>query len=480
VFHKPHWARPQNVRGNAPGLLLDITYRRTNRMKQFEEKIETLFNYIHEYGVQNVSFDFKQNPENFTEDQRKEFTRFVHKGFRLGQELILKELIDIETQLKVKNDELKEHKRNKAKDLQSKINREIAELKYQDLVLRNFADFIVWQVCRNQYYIVRRFSSGVRNRPSLLNSNIETVIATVKHYHDKDEDCFALMADITGLLDIGDILLIKDGQIQHIEVKEGVVNKEILNLIENFTPEEADKKINSAANPKEFLKHFDRTLKQMEKGIKAIDLLKNEEGPDPFRKSNVKIRETNAEMKQYYDVMFEMLETLNTKDWAYQVIENVILIGMYKNSFLPLGEELIQHISKEISQKEYPVFSYHEQLFAPFKQPIFYKPFGKEVLFDIIFGRLKIVLLINFDNLVEFFNINGVEARWLSRKETAAIVDKNKETKPFIFENRAIQVKVGGKEIVLGDTFIIRLIFDNLYPSALIEMYKDTPLDKQE
>lgn len=440
-------------------------------MEIFEEKVKTIFHYIHEYGVSNVKLDYL-HLEKLTEDELRIFKKFVHKGFRLGQDIILTELLDIENELKKQTLRKKTHNKNRDKELILNTNKEIRILKYKNAILRNFADFIAWQVFQNQYYIARRFWSGSRNRPSLNNSNIESVIELVKQLHEKDDECFALINDLTNIIDIGDILLIKANTIEHIEVKSGSINKEILNLIHNFSPEEANKKLAGLPNPKEFLKHFDRTLSQMEKGIKALELIDKEEGSDPFTSLNVKISETTATMIPYYNEMFEMLKELETKNYSFRVIENIISIGMYKNDFLDKGEILMKCISKEQTGKDYPLFSYLQQLYHPLKEPIFYKPFGKEILFDIIFDRLKILLIIDFDSLIEFFNIHGVEARWLTKKETILHIEGNKKNRPFVWGNRGIVIKTEESQIVLGDNFIIRLIYDNLYPSSLIEMYK--------
>jgi hypothetical protein len=399
--------------------------------------------------------------------KKKQFFQKVHLGFRLGQDLILSKFLEVETELNNKKEELKTHNRARKKLEITRCKREIGILNYKRILLRNFADFIAWQFFRRQYYVARRFHSGSKVRPGILSSNIESVKLVVKQLHEKDENCFALISDLTSFIDVGDLLLIKDNEIVHIEVKEGEVNKQIMDLIHNFTPIKAEEFFKEATNPEKLAKHLDRTLRQIERAHKAVDLVTNEEGEDPFTGKYVKIVEAPEPLRYYYNRIIPLFEKLKTKDWAYDLIEDIVYVGIYKNAFLHIGGEVLSDVVKLNTDIDYPVFEYMSQLDIPLKEPMFYKPFGKEVLFDLMFGRITMFVAVDFNKLLELFNDLGVEANWVKVKG-----DRKSNSGAFLWNNQIIKVKTTQGYITLGDTFLVRLLFDNLYPSSVVELYR--------
>ena len=117
---------------------------------------------------------------------------------------------------------------------------------------------------------------------------------------------------------------------------------------------------------------------------------------------------------------------------------------------------------------------YNSQLFAPIKEPIFQKPYGTDNIMSIVLGRTVMLVCVDLNALLQLFNSNGIEAKWMSRKET----QKSKETgakfpKPFEFNKQAISVVKDGKKLILGDGFLSRLVYDSLLPSSLVETYQD-------
>lgn len=440
-------------------------------MHEFEIKVREIFTYIGEYAVKQLKIDTSIHPTDMSNEQKEKFIKLCHEGARIGQNLILEELLFIVKSRTEINDELKKAGSDKKKELKAELD----ALKYNEAILRSFMDFLFWNVLGNQGWKARRFYSGNRNRPSLNASNLSSLRRTVQHLHDAEPDSLALISDLTSFVDIGDIIHIKKGGYDVIEVKEGILNKKILNFFHDKSDTSIEDQIKlilaNGENPKHILKQMDRMLKQMEKAIKSKKLLEDEKGEDPFLKNNVQIIESEAPINDYFDDMLQLFEEVNNKNWSYRIIDGVLMIGMYKDKFSSAGNMLISELSHHIFGKKYPIFHYAHQIYMPIKEPIFYKPFGKEVLFDILFQRIKIYLCLNLDGFIKMFNESGIKAQWLSRKKTHEYLDKGLPA-PFRFDNKAITIAVNGKEIVLGDIFLSRIIYDNVKPSSIIEMYK--------
>ena len=89
-----------------------------------------------------------------------------------------------------------------------------------------------------------------------------------------------------------------------------------------------------------------------------------------------------------------------------------------------------------------------------------------------LFKRIKIFFAVNLEALIELFNKKGIEAKWLSRKETHKLLNNKQRYKPFMFKDQAIKINVNGNFVTLGDSFLIYLMLDNITPSSLVERYK--------
>lgn len=440
-------------------------------MEDFEIKVKEIFHLIAEYGIKNKRLDFR-NPEKITEKDKKEFISQVHKGFRLGQNLIIQEIVPLLEEQKELRLKEKEAKRDKNKELVQKLNIELNLTQYKIKILRHFADFIAWQIFKGDYYKARRFFSGDRNRPDLLSSNLDSVLSAVRHFHNEDESSFGLITDLTSFIDIGDILLIKDDMIGIVECKEGKVQKKIYEFFDYADQDDFDvTKVDFSDKDSKFFDQAERTLKQMERGIKATNFLKNEEGTDPFSNEKIKVLESKYPREYYYKYLMDLIEESKINNSAYGEVEEIIYIGIYRENKRTIAPYLFKEIVNHIYEKNI-IIDYAGLIGLPLKNPIFFKPFGIESIFDIMFGRLKIYLAIDLNKLINLFNSKGISTKWLSKKETHKILDKGRRYKPFTFENRAIEITINEDKVTLGDSFLIYLLFDNLTPSSFVESYK--------
>lgn len=394
----------------------------------------------------------------------------VRQGFRIGQKLIVEEIVKLfEERAILKSKEL-EYKKEKQKELIKKNNNEIRLLNYKIKLLRHFADFIAWQVFQNDYYKARRFYSGNPQRPDLLNTNLQSVILATEQLHRQDESSFALISDLTSFIDIGDILLIKDETISIVECKEGDVQRKVFSFLDEIQRDDFDaKNIDYTDKTDKFFDQAQRNIKQLEKGRRAVNFLKHEKGLDPFSDREIKITEAGKPREYYFKYLIDLIEESKSDDSAYGIVEDILYIVVYRNAKLAASQFIFNEMVKGLGEKVITT-DYLRIIGLPLKEPIFFKPIGAETIFDILFGRLKIFVAIKLDKLIELFNTRGVKARWLTTKETNAILDKKGPYKPFVFQNQGIMVDADGGTI-LGDSFLIYLMLDNLTPTSYVDRY---------
>lgn len=433
-------------------------------MKEFEETIKQLFEYIHEYAFHKLQLVPENPPQNSTDEEREKFTEYVHKGFKKGQELVLNELLKYESNLFELNKTLKLSRKERNKDLEKTTQESISLINYKISILRIFMDFIAWQFLGQQYYRVRRFydmSKKYNSRPTLSTSNIESVKNAIDYYHSLSPLNFALISDLTSFIDIGDILLMDNYQVVPIEVKEGQKNEEIFDFLFKQKMPSDPKVIDD-----KFIKQSKRVLNQAKRGNLLFDVLKNEKGIDPFTELKTEVNSEAFELETYTLEFEKMIDSLKDKNYSYNIIEDVVSIGIYQKNFIMAGKTLIPFLNKEMFGKEYPVFNFRHKIQIPVTEPIFYLGLSKETIFDILFGRINIVMSINIDKFIELCNLNGLDAGYLSKKETMQR-KQNGEMSMFEFEKQNIQVNGA-----LIDGLIYRMIFDFVKPLSIVKYLK--------
>lgn len=436
-------------------------------MKEFEKVIEQIFEYTHEYAFKNLDLKRDNPPSNWTKEEKNKFTEYVHIGFKKAQELVLDKLLNYENDIEELKKILKQSRRNRNKIVEEDTQKSINIIKYKTKTLRIFMDFIAWQFLGGQYYKVRRFYDMRKkdnSRPILSKSNIESVKNAVEYYHSLNPLNFALISDLTSFIDIGDMLVMDNHQLVPIEVKEGQKNKEIFNFL--FKEKIPD---NLGTIDENFLKQAKRILNQAKRGHLLYDVLKNEKGVDPFTELKTEVNKEAFEIKTYIDEFEKLIANLDVKNYSYTIIEDIISIGIYQNEVIHMGDILIPFLNNEMFGKAYPVFNYREKFQMPISEPIFYYGLSKKTIFDILFGRINIVMSINLDKFIELCNLQGLDAKYLSEEETMTRKTKG-EISSFEFEKQNIMIG----DSILGGGLIARMLFDFVRPSSIIEYFKQS------
>lgn len=434
-------------------------------MKEFEQIIEKIFEYTHEYATKNLKLTPENPPAKWTEEEKYNFKEYVHIGFKKAQELVCDELLKYEMESDELKQALRQSRRDKNKTIETNTQHSIELIQYKISILRIFMDSIAWQLLGGQYYKVRRFydmRKKQNSRPTLSKSNIESVKRAAEYCHSLSPLNFALISDLTSFIDIGDILLASNEGLIPIEVKEGRRNEEIFNFLFKGQFPEKIEAING-----DFLKQSERILKQAERGQKLVDVLKTEQGIDPFTALKTYVNQDAFELKRYTDELNRLIANLDTKNYSYAIVEDVISIGIYQKQFINAGNVLIPLLNMQLFGREYPVFNFRHKFQIPITEPIFSLGLEKKTIFDILFGRIKIVMSINLDKFIELCNSKGLHARYLTEKETIKRKQRG-EISLFEFEKKNIAIGDG----ILGDGLIARIVFDFVRPSSVIEFLK--------
>lgn len=420
------------------------------------------------YGYDNSGIDFTKitSPEEIPKEKKTDFIRACHKGYKLAQLKLIDEVIIYQELELNKKPKLKEARRQRNRELEESISNDLKIIEQRLNTLSHIADGLAWQLIGGQIHIAKRFFLQEKGQKRLKESNIEHAIEVAEEIN-QDPDNFALISDLTNSIQIGDLLVRSKGMIGMMELKQGKVNEQISEFLENLN--EQNKSIEDANIREDFdkktAKQLKRVVRQKERMRQVTDIIKNDEGLDPATGRHLKINTPVYNTEYFHENLEKMHLELENKIWAYDVIEGCIHIGMYKDKGLAMAPFAIKQIISNDTDN-YIIVDWMS-IVSNVSEPIFAKPLDPNFIIDILTGKVKVIFGINFDMVIELFNKLGLKSEWISEKNTMKFKQKHGSQILFELNKRAIKMTTDDQEIYFGGGLISKIIYDNIKPSSL-------------
>lgn len=445
--------------------------------EEFLNIVDDLTSLIRENAVNRL----KLNSFGEIQNNREKFISEVHKDFHKAQLKIGAGLINKEEELKKLQVDLKNARRKNDTKTVTEIKSEIIVINFRQSVYRKLADSIAWQLINGHHYIARRLFIH-QPSPIITSSNINDVMSRVNELNSNDTQSFALISDLTSFVQIGDILQNTPKGIYIIEAKEGEKNEiareilDYLNLPDDINydevfPDSFDKKM------KEQVKRMHR---QDVRAKRAKEVINKGIGKDPYSGRDIFINEVNSDLEYYYNVIEKLIDESKSKDWAYDVIDECLHIGAYRNKWLAYGPAALEYIIKETTGKVVKPINLLNNINIQITVPLFLKPFNSETLRNILSGEIMIYMSLDYEQVIRKFKALGVEAKWSSRKETHQLKEDNPEKQELItIDNQAISISNSNVSLHLGSGFFVRIVSDNLRPNSAINLFAEMLKNKK-
>lgn len=411
---------------------------------------------------------YKTHPKDWDKDIQEKFIIKVHEGFKKAQDKLIWEISYYQKILREKKKNLKEYNRQHDSEKKQKVNNEIKIINQRLSTFAHIADGIAWQIIGGQIHIARRFYIEEDSAKFLDSSNIEHAKLVADTINKSPMD-FALISDLTNFVQIGDILVKHKNAVDIMELKEGKVNdqiKEFIDELENNNQSITDEVLEEKFD-KKTVKQAKRMQRQKIRAERVTEIVNKDKGTDPVSEQPVRISTPQIDTEGYHEQFLELLKNLESKIWAYTVVENCLHIGMYRDEGIIMSGFAIEDLLK----KETDNFLIVDWLSitSNLSEPIFAKPFPRDFIIDVLTGKVKIILGLNLDNLIELFNILGLETKWLSKKETAKAKQTTGRKGLVVVNNKAISLnlpKYGGNVLMSGG-IISKILYDNILPSNI-------------
>lgn len=436
----------------------------------FEQEVTQIADLICEYGLEktfgNNIPDLDKQQEIIFEN-KKEFLVNCHEGFKKAQTKIIALTLRLQEDKDNAVSELKVARASKDKSLVAEISGHLENLVHQEKIVRHLADTIVYQLLQGRIHVMRRLYLEVEGNIALRNSNLQSVIKVADEINTNPAN-MVVLSDLTGYVQSGDLIGLVDGKLMIGEVKEGEKNINILKIIEEAEAEGA-----TPDETREKHQLDDHSFKQLKRNIRQQQVMKmiseivnTDKGIDPLTNQPFKFLTPSEEAPRYYPELQELKKHLDKNNLlSYMKIDDCLHVGMFKGPFRFLGGKILNTMYGKAEGKFIAMDM--ARIVDSINTPIFFLPFEKEFIFDILFGRIKLLFILDLDDYIKVFELHGYKAEWATRKETTRAAETiNKIMKGLIVRNnQGIKIKVDdSSDIWLFAGSVLKIFFNHIYP----------------
>lgn len=346
----------------------------------------------------------------------------------------------------------------------------------EEVLYRGIADSIAWQFLGDQLCHARRLFKEQR-QPDLKQSNLSSVVVAANSIVEDDPDAMPLISDLTSFVQVGDIIsMVPVGGISIIEVKEGAVNKRILDFLDFYHQSGCDRALEHflTSEGPHVAKQMGRVLRQEGRMSHVLEVMETGSSTDPDTFQDIKIPDEFIPVDDWDAELNQLIEASEEKGWALDVVEDCLFVACYsKGPMLHASNFAFNAWFDECGGDESsPRARMLDSMQAPLALPIFSRQIPEEAKFDLLFGRKQICMGINLDALIKRCEKVGLHVRVGSNKETTQIEQAG--AKPYRHKGKSLFIGKNDKEMALSDGIFMRALFHGQKPVSTIQAILST------
>jgi len=440
-------------------------------MRDFEEKAREIFRELCPYRVRGII-----DPATGRADEQSSL-RMRNADFATAQKLIVNELQSLTATKRMLNAQIKDANKNRNRKQLFRSREALVRENFKETIIRKLADSIAWQLIDGRSDLAQ-WMHAYEDAPAIDKSNLPSVLEEVERITRDDSLSFGLLSDLTSFIRVGDIIK-RDtsGILKIIEVKEGEGNQKAMAILQDelaLKQAKLDPEKLRSSHGKHLGDQVMRIQKQLAKGAQVKEILNTGKGTDPRTGDAVIIKAPSHSPTSYASELAGLILQLNKKSWSYTVLDGGLLVGCYKGIMKGAGRSALELIAQQTFRQSFLTINYRQGLEDPLSEPVFLKPFPEDDIFDIVFDRIRVYLILSLEWIIEAFSKLGANAKWLSKRETAELRQGNRHESPFIFRDKAISIEKDDWSLILGGGSLRRIVFDNLLPTSVVSMLVDS------
>ncbi|MGZ8176053.1 MULTISPECIES: hypothetical protein [Methylobacter] len=403
-----------------------------------------------------------------------DFVSKVHETFDHIQMVSITEIMRIESAIKASSSD--KHRKE--------------QLLYQRLQWRRVSDAIAWLLVEEKRHVIKRMCS-FQNQHSLAECNPNSAIGFIREFN-QDKLRFALWTDTTNCIDAGDMLLrdVRRSGVALAELKEGEVNRKASTALvceharEFFLAEYGAKG----------QKQLDR-IAQQEKTLDAvINLINTDKGIDPFSNQYVTLHDVTTPDDDYGEILSQVINAAKLTGisvtnvdsclWIAAVTQSTIkmsdITSAIENSALvgPNSEHSKNWLRESYGKTvPYPIHNICESFYYPIAYPLYLANIPTEHLVEIVLGKVRVYMYFDWASFGRLADSLGIQFKWSTKKVGRRMKAQPKSLRPLVLGGCVPIIVVGEVEIMLGETQMVRVLFDLIRPEIMLRQKNEFKAD---
>ena len=411
---------------------------------------------------------------------REGLFRALHREYKIAQEIMIAAHLEIEADISSSTDEAEQIKKEHWKA--------IAELCFNTLV---------WICLRWQRDDIKRVFKGPKHGSS-ASRNAESVLKYVRKENERWNE-FAVALDFCRFECIADVLQIHltpdctKSEMMLIEVKEGRVNEEIVEMIQVGSKEGYfaffDKYGASG------IKQIERIFRQQKKLDQRIEIMSSSPGRFDTDEGKL-IVNPESEPRLYYDeTVKKLLKHLQSEPVGHFIVDGCLLVAGIKNDTqesLSFGDFLLRHSIHHAFSCECSFCMEKDDWMSIFRDikmldglamfgsvafsGLIAKAISETDLLDLLFGKIRMFYHLDGDRFIELCQGLGLDAGYLSVKESSRLRSGGFK-QGILFQSRYLWTKRkrDGLVLYLADGMLHDMCLNWVHPYWWVKQYVDMP-----
>jgi hypothetical protein len=344
----------------------------------------------------------------------------------------------------------------------------------RELIFTGIMDSIAWQMIGLELAHARRFYKE-QKKVDLKNSNFESVVQASRQFRVEGNNSIPLISDLTSFVQVGDILANTEKGMLIIEVKEGAVNKKLVDFLQFYEKHKCEKSMGlfKETLDKKNNKQLERMIRQKNRMMHVAKIITSGDDIDPDSGKRIFIPDEPVPVGRWITEFNEAIENKNNKSFFLNVIDNCLFQGYYFNEdSINFGPAAFSYWFDSFgATDESPRTTIFNSMRIPLALPIFTYFIKPEHKFDLLYGRKHVCMGLNIPAFLAECEKNGIKVRFGTKKETSQLEQKGYF--PYKFNGKSIFLSKNEKEFCLGDGIFIRIFFHFQNPISTIKaMFK--------
>lgn len=449
--------------------------------KQFRKVVKRLNRYIFSYGSRRFNSGSELPYNSKSSEHRKRFIRYCNDGYKKAHALILENMLALE----------KEHRvLGQISAPQTALDKNL----HQRLVLRDFANSLAWIIAGHDESLARSWCSDAVAEGYLVDKNLPSEMRVVD-YVNANPDSFAILADLTSCVNLGDVLATGPNFRLLLELKEGELNQEIVDALgtsDDSAKGEAEFKEKYKGEPGK-LRQYERVKRQHGRLELSETYIKHKNKRfDLALGIEVSIQEDDAQGEFYLSDINLVCDRAREKGFAATIIDGCLSIIAVKR---PISSTRIWDASHELyhledhelekcnergdgfSLEEFKLYSKFEYDFInqhfgiagylPTTSGIIY--LGERTAKDIATGEIAVGVMLDVARFMELAKTDGVELQEVRARGSDKVSNAR-----YIHNGKVLQTPSGA---ILGRGIFDKIIYE--FETPRHALYKIEKLDKR-